>query len=212
MKHRALDKIPGKTFFVGDIHGHHDELIRQLVQKNFDHKIDRVIATGDIIDKGKHSLRSLKLLRQPWFYSTLGNHEDMLLDEHARGYTQNPWFNELDFDAQENAISLIHAGMPLTYTVTLRDNRRIGIVHGHPPVHEHTVDWDSAQRKSAEELIWKRAKLGTVPKKIKGVDAVVFGHNNVSRITSYFKTLCIDTIAAGELTVLRAEEALDLID
>ena len=41
---------------------------------------DRVIAVGDLIDRGTGVLDGLKLLGVPWFFTILGNHEQMQID------------------------------------------------------------------------------------------------------------------------------------
>lgn len=77
---RLSKNTAGRDFVVGDIHGEHDLLMVLLKAINFDYLKDRVICTGDLVDRGSKSFEVLKLLKQPWFFSALGNHEDMLLD------------------------------------------------------------------------------------------------------------------------------------
>ena len=71
--------VEGRDFVIGDLHGCFDELELLLNHVNFDPKIDRVFSTGDLIDRGPYSLECLRLLEKPWFYSCLGNHEDILI-------------------------------------------------------------------------------------------------------------------------------------
>ena len=68
----------GRDFVVGDIHGQVDKLKAQLAEINFDQAIDRLICTGDLIDRGPQSPEALALLDEPWFFSVLGNHEYLL--------------------------------------------------------------------------------------------------------------------------------------
>jgi len=211
MKHRTLDKIQGKTFFVGDIHGHYDEFIDALQSKNFDRKTDCVIATGDLIDKGDQSLECVRLLKESWFFSVLGNHEDMLLDEAGKGFCAAPWFKELTEDEQAEVTWLMYRNMPLSYTVATGNRKLIGVVHGHPPVFEGRVDWLHAARKSSEQLLWRRARPGSIPDVITGADAVVFGHNNVDRPTRFGSTVCIDTLSSQGITILETQEIFETI-
>jgi len=209
-KHKTLHPIVGKTFFVGDLHGRHDVFIRALVHKGFNHKIDRVICVGDLIDKGKQSYQCLSLLRRKWFFSVMGNHEEMLVDEYRTGYTQQAWFNELGDDQQDNAIELILGHMPLSYTVKIENGVQIGVVHAHPPINGWAVDWRSLKQQGVENFLWKRVRHGVVPDQIIGVNALVFGHNNVARATKFGASLCIDTlIDSGSLTILEAGEVLN---
>ncbi|WP_374350821.1 metallophosphoesterase [Chitinimonas sp.] len=71
----------GRDFIVGDLHGCRRDLEILLVAAGFDPgKGDRLFSTGDLIDRGPDSMGCLNLLRQPWFYGVLGNHEQMFLD------------------------------------------------------------------------------------------------------------------------------------
>lgn len=71
----------GRDFVVGDLHGCRRDLEILLVAADFNPRAgDRVFATGDLVDRGPDAMGCLNLLRQPWFYSVLGNHEQMLLN------------------------------------------------------------------------------------------------------------------------------------
>lgn len=74
----------GRDLVVGDIHGHYDDFRRLLDEAEFDPAVDRVISTGDLVDRGPDSMKCLALLKRPWFYSVAGNHE-LLLIEHIQG-------------------------------------------------------------------------------------------------------------------------------
>ena len=69
----------GRDFVVGDLHGHRHLLEGQLERLAFDPSRDRVLAVGDLVDRGPDSLGTLSLIREPWFHAVLGNHELMLL-------------------------------------------------------------------------------------------------------------------------------------
>ena len=74
------------SFVVGDIHFKTIELHKGLRALGFDSSIDRVIAVGDLIDRGPGMLDGLKLLGEPWFFCVQGNHEQMLIN----AYRENP--------------------------------------------------------------------------------------------------------------------------
>ncbi|MFP3335214.1 serine/threonine protein phosphatase, partial [Pseudomonas sp. SIMBA_064] len=48
-----------------------------------DKSVDRLIAVGDLIDRGPGMLDGLKLLGEPWFFTVKGNHEQMLIDAYG---------------------------------------------------------------------------------------------------------------------------------
>lgn len=71
--------IDGRDFIVGDIHGCFDELGKLLNYVKFNPNQDRVICTGDLVDRGPRPIDCLSLLNKKWFFSVLGNHEDLLI-------------------------------------------------------------------------------------------------------------------------------------
>ncbi|MGP5371238.1 metallophosphoesterase [Pseudomonas helleri] len=79
-----LLKLPqnraGRDFVVGDIHFKTRELHRGLKALGFDQSVDRLIAVGDLVDRGPGMLDGLKLLGEPRFFTVKGNHEQMLID------------------------------------------------------------------------------------------------------------------------------------
>lgn len=76
----------GRDFIVGDMHGCRRDLEVVLLGAGFNpNRGDRLFSTGDLVDRGPDSMGCLKLLRQPWFFSVLGNHEQMLVRAVATG-------------------------------------------------------------------------------------------------------------------------------
>jgi len=70
----------GRDFIVGDLHGMRALLDEQLARVDFSpEKGDRLIAVGDLVDRGPEPMGCLRLLREPWFHAVLGNHERILL-------------------------------------------------------------------------------------------------------------------------------------
>ncbi len=76
---RVQPNTLGRDFVVGDLHGHYAPLMQLMAAVNFDRSVDRLFAVGDLVDRGPNSLACINLLEQPWFYSVLGNHEDVCL-------------------------------------------------------------------------------------------------------------------------------------
>lgn len=71
--------VEGRDFIVGDLHGCYDELLNLLGVVSFDIEKDRLISTGDLIDRGPKPLECMALLEQDWFHCVKGNHESLLL-------------------------------------------------------------------------------------------------------------------------------------
>ena len=75
----------------GDIHGCYDEFISLRKKINPD-KSDIEVCVGDIITKGKNSVKLLRYIQEHNIKSVLGNHEDKLLRylEHENSNKKNP--------------------------------------------------------------------------------------------------------------------------
>ena len=69
----------GNDYVIGDLHGMYDVLCTMLNGLNFNKEKDRLFSVGDIIDRGDKNIECLRLLREPWFFSVRGNHEDMMV-------------------------------------------------------------------------------------------------------------------------------------
>jgi serine/threonine protein phosphatase 1 len=74
-----LPNRTGRDFILGDLHGAFPFLQALLSHAHFDEHHDRLIATGDLFDRGPAALDCLTLPDKPWFYAVRGNHEDALL-------------------------------------------------------------------------------------------------------------------------------------
>jgi len=85
----------------GDIHGCFDELKKLRNSLNLQSG-DVEVCVGDIITKGKDSIKALRYIQQNNIQSVLGNHEDKLLRyiEH----TKKSAFNPTSLDEDERAI------------------------------------------------------------------------------------------------------------
>ncbi len=71
------------TYVVGDLHGQISLLIALLDKVSFDKKRDRLIAVGDVLDRGSRVGDLLNFLYEAagagWFQSVKGNHEESFL-------------------------------------------------------------------------------------------------------------------------------------
>lgn len=96
-----------KLIIYGDIHGCHDEL-NQLRQKINPKKDDIEVCVGDVITRGKDSIKTLRYLQVNNIKSTLGNHEDKIIRYlvHQKNLKKNPI--KLDEDEQ-NIINHLNA-------------------------------------------------------------------------------------------------------
>lgn len=89
--------LDGRDFVIGDLHGSYSVFENLLKGINFDPTKDRIICSGDMVDRGSKSLECLGLIRQPWFHSALGNHEQMMVDKFRDGWSGAYWFQNGGF-------------------------------------------------------------------------------------------------------------------
>lgn len=80
-----------KLIIYGDIHGCYDEFI-SLRNKINPKKNDVEVCVGDIITKGKDSIKTLRYIQAHNIKSVLGNHEDKIMRylEHEKSTKKNP--------------------------------------------------------------------------------------------------------------------------
>ena len=126
----------GRFLIVGDVHGHMDLLMRLVRLTGYDPFLDRMIALGDLVDRGPDSAGVLR-----WFAagtlrtSLLGNHDALLLDSEFMHSAEKVWLANggrwsLTHDPFElNVLRRLASGFPLAIRLTLGDGRRIGLVH-----------------------------------------------------------------------------------
>ena len=190
MKIKAvLQKLPinteGRDFAVGDIHGNVAKLHQQLEQLAFDRSKDRLICVGDLIDRGPESAQALALLDEPWFYSVVGNHEQLMVSAMKYKHSEHrmTWFNHGGdwiastspaqwpewFDKIEN--------LPLAIEVTAMSGTRYGIIHADYP-YESWNDVEDLDEDEAMRTIWSRASFQKRAEYVvKDIDLILHGHN-----------------------------------
>ncbi len=214
----------GRDYVVGDIHGCFDLLDSTLKRIHFNPNSDRLFAVGDLIDRGPVSERVLDWLRQPWFYSCLGNHEEMMLNLSPNSKEGMKWYQNYGGDwwlgqaADKRAeIRAAFAQLPLAIELETHHGR-IGLVHADIP---KGMSWpafirllemgDMDTRKIA---LWSRSRIKRFfSSPVKGIERVVCGHSVTPnrKIVTKANVWFIETGAflqdeAAKLTVLCTDE------
>lgn len=135
-----LGKNPrGRDFVAGDIHGCFSSLRFALQGVGFDTADDRLFCVGDLVDRGPESHMAAGLLRQSWFYSVRGNHEDLILQtahsneqiKPGRNRKGAAWLWGMD---PQFRLRLSHqlAELPIVIEVET-ETGLVGLVHGDVP-------------------------------------------------------------------------------
>lgn len=212
----------GRDFFVGDIHGQYDLLMKAMASVAFDRDRDRLFSVGDLVDRGAQSLDCLSLPFEPWFFGVRGNHEmlayDALFSTAGEEWRKRElwminggsWVQREDLNEVKMVLKEAMRHLPYAREVSVA-SKRIGIVHAEPP-----DDWSRLELEDNhagyERLIWRRSRIkagDTTP--VDGIDAVVVGHSIVSALTTLGNVHYIDTGAfmTGRLTVIEATDLLE---
>ena len=127
----------GRDLIVGDLHGQMDALSALLDLASFDAHRDRLIAVGDLVDRGDDSLKLMELQRSStWFHAVIGNHEALMRDallgdpEALEIWQVNGggWGATLPKETRAALIADVNS-LPLTLEVPLRDGRLVGVIH-----------------------------------------------------------------------------------
>lgn len=141
---RLARNTRGRDIVVGDIHGHYARLERELARIRFDPDIDRLIAVGDLVDRGPDSDLACVWLAQPWFYSVRGNHDASLLRLGDAGALSadwraddHNWYRGLG-DVMQGALQSALAKLPWAIEIETPTGL-IGVVHAEVP--EAYADW-----------------------------------------------------------------------
>lgn len=195
--------ICGRDFVVGDIHGKVHLLYSQLHALGFNFDADRLFCTGDLIGKSSETIACFELLTKKWFFSVLGNHEQLFL----LGFESSMYWESLrhqqggwlDQNLEQYSLlwkwkTLVDIMMPLTRTVNL-GHVKVGICHA-----SSIQDWTAVQQRalSNEEiwtLLWSRPLIHpTENQRVLGVDYVFHGHSPVKSVTNVANRYWIDTL------------------
>lgn len=174
----------GRDLYVGDLHGCLRLLEKHLGDHGFDKKRDRLISVGDLTDRGSQSLKTLELVKEPWFHSVKGNHEEMCqsyfegdLDEKIFINNGGEWFTKLSRQKQAYVISMIK-DLPLIIDVQTNDNRLIGVLHG-DALASHWNHYCCGEFNQGQVLWGRERMLDRDTRCVAGVDIVVVGHTPI---------------------------------
>lgn len=163
----------GCDYIVGDIHGEFDRLDDLLSLVSFNEYNDRLICSGDLVDRGAASQRVTEFLAKPWFYSVKGNHDDMAAKA-LLGRFSNPvllqywlgsggdWVWGVNDDDLLNEIGSTLAELPVLIEIDT-PNGLVGVCHGEPSVGRSWNEIKKAVQAECEftiqEVMWSRSRI-----------------------------------------------------
>ena len=200
----------GRDFVVGDIHFKTIDLHKGLTALGFDSAVDRVVAVGDVIDRGPSVLDGLKLLGESWFFTVKGNHEQMLIDD----YRENPnavyaangarWWMSIADDSKSMIIEKLES---LPSAIEIESTRgTVGVVHADVPAGMSWQDFagslDNAQIENV--AFWSMTRvIKHYREGVPGIWRVCTGHTWVPQPLRLGNFLALDATggAAGPLAI-----------
>jgi len=202
----------GRDFVVADIHGAFDLLVIAMAEIDFDPDVDRIFSTGDLIDRGDSSDRCAEFIALPYFHSTLGNHESMLLDLYVNG---DPPQDVLEYAAKHNGFGwwlgvsnekrheILEAIRALPYVIEVESTCGIvGLIHADVPKkmkwHDFIAGIESGDAKVIDTCLWGRERIDSGNMRgIPGIARVFVGHTpQWQGLTRYGNVYALDTGAA----------------
>jgi len=211
----------GQDWFVGDIHGCFSILENQLEAIQFDPSVDRLICTGDLIDRGPESERALEFIQQPWFYSVMGNHDSFVLGDLGSIFHQTMWYANggswwwnLNSIEKKNEITIAFSKLP--YAIEIETSKGlIGVIHAELPV---GMSWteltDSAIKKNiTESLLWGRKRLtNNIIYPVEHIDLLVSGHTMLNQPVRLANCVFIDVGACirGSFILINLDDLFNL--
>lgn len=193
----------GRDIAVGDIHGHFTRVERELERVGFEPARDRLVCVGDLVDRGPESADVARWLREPWFYSVLGNHDISLLASRQIRFGQtfseyryfvcdsHSWMSALP-EMEQQAVADALARLPIAIELETAEGL-VGIVHAEVSQHswaaftEALLDpaeriastwsatWQRRLARSARAV--KEARVHQDVYQLDGVRHVIHGHS-----------------------------------
>lgn len=226
---QVLKQLPsnplGRDFVVGDVHGYYAELMQALDKVKFDYCRDRLIAVGDLINRGPDSYQCLQLVNESWFFSVQGNHERLMQlslagDDSATQVWQKHgggWallYNEAEL---HDMTALMEAKMPLAIELSCAE-QRLGIVHAEVPDDNWAIlrNWqgDITQALLDATTLIRNRLHKKLAHPVTNIDAVACGHTLVKYPTRlgnvhYLETgICAPQIQ-GYLSLMPVKQLLN---
>ena len=202
---RLSQNEQGRDFVVGDIHFKTIDLDRGLMALGFDSTVDRVIAVGDLIDRGPSVLDGLKLLGEPWFFTVKGNHEQMLIeayrqDPHARCSAHGAgWWPTIADESKEMIIQKLES-LPTVIEIESPQGT-VGVVHADVPA---GMSWpvfvDGLDNLQIEEIaLWGRSRIKKHFREgVSGAWRVCTGHTWIPTPLRLGNVLALDCTGGGD--------------
>lgn len=211
--------VQGRDFVVGDLHGCLEPLRHALEKVDFHDQRDRLIAVGDLVDRGPDSPGCLRLLDEPWFHCVIGNHEAAMLahagtdfmggnPEAARRHMAigGAWLDDLwPWSDRPELRRLMAKAAELPHIIQVGEGEdRYHVVHAQLPLGMMGRTWTDRRldrdwaRLDPVTLIWARRlftvnSTGLLRPHQRGLSPVFCGHTPAEDVRTRLSHVCLDT-------------------
>ncbi len=175
-----------KTFVIGDIHGQHKALQGCLQASGFDHENDRLIALGDVCDRGPQVKECIdELLKIRHLVYIFGNHDAWALEWAIYGRTSEDWMKQ---GGEATVRSYGSASMPREHVLFLsraplyfEEGARL-FVHGGFDVKRGVKDTPKDMFFWDRDLAFEAEKMSAILPdfRFRGYDEIFIGHTPVT--------------------------------
>jgi serine/threonine protein phosphatase 1 len=190
---RFKENLRGQDWAVGDVHAHVSRLRAALKEIGFDPAVDRLFCTGDLVDRGDEPFQVLNLMKEPWFYSVMGNHDDFavrLCEDRPidiKRYIEGGGGWNMQ-NTRENQQRFADAFRDLPFAIEVENDRygMVGITHANcvkPTWAEFTqalrdqTEGTQVQKTARHDAMWDRDRFKTGTHEIiPDIRAVIVGH------------------------------------
>lgn len=181
----------GRDWILGDIHGAFDLVWMALQKVGWNRANDRIFVVGDLVDRGKQSLRAHRFLDLA--HVVRGNHEDEWLEAYRDGppdpavvevfgRLQNlgvQWWLDAEPAARDGLVTKF-AALPLAIEIETTRGR-VGIVHADVPRgmtwQDFTTKLRAGDTHTIKTALWGRTRLKTGDDSgVVGIGRVYAGH------------------------------------
>jgi|GEM_PF-518195 len=230
-KHLEVElNTEGVDYFVGDVHGHYDELMNEMKRVGFKESTDRLFFLGDLCNRGDDSIKCLDLLTEKHktltAYSLEGNHENLISElpynskieeQLKRSSTGGQWAVDcyhFEPSVFRRLTGIIKAKCFNAITVKTSLGS-IGLVHAQAPDDWAVFSHSKIPNDVLFNGLWsheKYSKPASELNPIKNIDLTISGHTNSSEIVVKQNMIWIDTLRnGGRITIISAAEAFELM-
>ncbi|MBL0691479.1 MAG: metallophosphoesterase [SAR324 cluster bacterium] len=173
-------KKTNRTIIIGDLHGCYLELLDLLDLINYQKSYDKIIFTGDLINRGPDSVKSIEFLVDHNCLSVMGNHEYYLIQ--AVDQKKHDWdiyqhmskefgtsfmklislLRKLPLWINKNNFLLIHAGFNVGTPLEKTDPEVLTNIRQVPQKQGNLIPWFDLYHEKKPVVFGHWAKLGGV--------------------------------------------------